>query len=250
MQKWAIDFIKWCDDNEIEVPRTEQGLLELKVFEAKNKRLTCIHPNIIYLNKLGRLNVENNMLRELPTLPKNLVTLIAKNNLFSEIPQNIRGLKYFSHLLIAGNMIEEIPSWTEEIERLTTLDLKNNKLKTIRGVENNKNLKILLVASNAIEDISPIYGLENLEIFDFYDNKVKVFDKRIRKLKKLDIFTGFENSIEDFDLLYLMTNKKTEIRVELMDSFKFRLYRAWVFFKNILKRKKQKATKSHYFFLK
>lgn len=238
MQKWAIDFIKWCDDNEIEVPRTEQGLLELEVFEAKNKSLNSLHPNIVYLKRLRRIDLSNNVLKDLPTLPQNLITLILKNNIFSEIPQNIRGLGYFSHLLIAGNMIEEIPSWIGEIEDLTTLDLGNNKLTTIRGVKNNKNLKILLISGNAIEDISPIYGLENLEIFDFYNNKVKAFDKRIRKLKKLDIFTGFENSIENFDLLYLMTNKKTEIRVELVDSFKFRLYRAWVFCKNILKRKK------------
>lgn len=238
MQKWAIDFIQWCDDNEIEVPRTEQGLLELEVFEAKNKGLTSLHPGIVYLKKLRRIDLSNNVLKDLPTLPQNLITLILKNNIFSEIPQNIRGLGYFSHLLIAGNMIEEIPSWIGEIEDLTTLDLGNNKLKTIRGVKNNKNLKILLVSGNAIEDISPIYDLENLEIFDFYNNKVKAFDKRIRKLKKLDIFTGFENQIKDFDLLYLMTNKKTEIRVELVDSLKFRLYRAWVFCKNILKRKK------------
>lgn len=238
MQKWAIDFIKWCDDNEIEVPRTEKGLLELEVFEAKNKGLTSLHPSIVYLKRLRRIDLSNNVLKDLPTLPQNLITLILKNNIFSEIPQNIRGLKYFSHLLIAGNMIKEIPSWIGEIEDLTTLDLGNNKLKTIRGVKNNKNLKILLVSGNAVEDISPIYELEQLEIFDFYKNKVKAFDKRIRRLKKLDIFTGFDNSIEDFDLLYLMTNKKTEIRVELVDSFKFRLYRAWVFCKNILKRKK------------
>lgn len=238
MQKWAIDFIKWCDDNEIEVPRTEKGLVELEVFEAKNKGLNSLHPSIVYLKRLRRIDLSNNMLKDLPTLPQNLITLILKNNIFSEIPQNIRGLKYFSHLLIADNMIEEIPSWIGEIKDLRTLDLGNNKLKTIKGVESGKSLKILLVSGNAIEDISPIYDLENLEIFDFYNNKVKAFDKRIRKLKKLDIFTGFENQIKDFDLLYLMTNKKTEIRVELVDSFKFRLYMAWVFCKNILKRKK------------
>lgn len=225
MKEWVREFISWCDKFEIKVPRTEQELLELELLDAQGKDLTYIHPNIVYLSNLKRLILDNNLLKDLPKLPSSLLTLMAKNNLFTEFPESIRSAESLRHILLSENMIEEIPQWIGEITLLTSLCLKGNKIKTLEPLRNNLELKILLIPHNQVRDISPIYGFKELEIFDFFDNQVTSFDKRIRGLEKLSLFLGFENDIDDFDLMYMIKNKKVRIYLSLIDNFKYKVYR-------------------------
>lgn len=230
MEKWAEDFIKWCDENQIEVPRTQEELVKLEIFEAKGKSLTSIHPNIIHLKNLYRVILENNMLKDIPKLPDGVLTLVLKNNLLSEVPENVREIKGLLNLIVDNNMIEEIPSWIKELRGLLTFSASFNKIKTLEPIKSNQGVHFLHIEANAIEDISPIYEMKNLQHFHFQNNKVTSFDKRIRNLKKLEIFSGMENHIQDFDVIFLARNKKVQIYLELFNKTKVRAYRLLRFF--------------------
>lgn len=228
--KWAKDFISWCDENEIEVPRTQEGLLELEVFEAKGKSLTSIHPNIVYLKKLYRVVLENNALKDIPKLPSGVLTLILKNNLFTEVPENVREIKGLLNLVMDNNMIEEIPSWIGELKVLLTFSASFNRIKTLEPIKHHQGVRFLHIEANEIRDISPIYEMKNLQHFHFQNNNVTTFDKRIRNLKKLEIFSGMENPIKDFDMVFLARNKNVQIYLELIGKTKIRIYRLLKFF--------------------
>lgn len=230
MEKWAKDFINWCDENEIEIPRTQEELVELEVFEAKGKSLTSIHPNIVYLKKLYRVVLENNALKDIPKLPSGVLTLILKNNLFTEVPENIREIKGLLNLVVDNNMIEEIPSWIGELKVLFTFSASFNRIKTLEPIKSNQWVHFLHIEANEIRDISPIYEMKNLQHFHFQNNNVTTFDKRIRNLKKLEIFSGMENPIKDFDMVFLARNKNVQIYLELIGKTKIRIYRLLKFF--------------------
>lgn len=220
MERWAKDFISWCDHHKIEVPRTQEELAKLEVFEAKNKRLTSLHPSIVYLKNLYRIILDHNSLSELPPLPKKITAISISHNLFREIPQGIMGLKKLHTLIISHNALEELPEWFGEFKELHLLDITDNKIGSLKSIQNNTALKILLVSDNKITDISPIYKLNELKIFDFSDNKVTAFDKRIRNLKQLRFFSGMNNKITEFDMLFLL--KDTKMHLQLTKNSKLR----------------------------
>lgn len=220
MERWAKDFIAWCDNHKITIPRTQEELLELKVFDAKNKRLTSLHPNIIYLKNLYKIILDYNMLTDLPPLPRKISTLSLSCNLFREVPQECKKLKDLHTLILRHNSITQIPQWFDIFTNLHLLDIVDNKIRSLSHIQANSQLKILLVSDNKIHDISPIYKLNELAVFDFTDNQVTAFDKRIRGLKHLRFFAGMNNEIKNFDMLFLLKN--TKIHLQLSKGAKFR----------------------------
>lgn len=220
MEKWAKEFISWCDHHKISVPRTQEELLALKVFEAKGKNLTSIHQNIAYLKNLYRIVLDHNMLSTLPPLPRRVNAVSLSHNLFREVPQGIRNLRNLHTLIISHNSIEALPQWLEEFKTLHLLDIVNNKIASLQNLSKNTELKILLASDNKIKDIAPIYNLTELKIFDFSDNKVTEFDKRIRNLKHLKFFSGLDNKITRFDMLFLLSNIKVYLQLSKTPKLK------------------------------
>lgn len=223
MEKWAKEFISWCDHHKISVPRTQGELVALEVFEAKGKNLTSIHPNIAYLKNLYRIVLDNNLLSTLPPLPRRVSAISLSHNLFREIPQSLKPLKNLHTLIISHNGVESLPEWFEGFKTMHLLDITDNKIGSLQNLCKNTELKILLVSDNKIKDISPIYELTELKFFDFSDNKVSRFDKRIRNLKKLKFFSGLDNKITDFDMLFLLEDKK--VYLQLSQNSKLRATR-------------------------
>lgn len=218
MERWAKEFISWCDHHKIAIPRTQEELIKLKVFEAKNKRLTSLHPNIAYLKNLYKIVLDHNLLSDLPPLPRKLTALSLSHNLLREIPKECHKLKDLHTLILRHNSITHIPQWIGDFKSLHLLDIADNKLSSLAPIQANTQLKILLVSDNKITDISPIYELDELKVFDFTDNRVTCFDKRIRNLKNLKLFSGMNNKIKDFDMLFLL--KDTKIHLQLTQSAK------------------------------
>lgn len=220
MERWAKDFISWCDHHKIAVPRTQEELLKLKVFEAKNKRLTSLHPYIAYLKNLYKIILDYNMLTDLPPLPRKVTAISLSNNLLREIPKECNKLKDLNTLILRHNSIAYIPQWIGDLKNLHLLDIADNKLSSLAHIQANTQLKVLLVSDNKIADISPIYQLDELKVFDFTDNQVSEFDERIRNLKNLKLFSGMNNKIRDFDMLFLL--KDAKIHLQLTQSTKLR----------------------------
>lgn len=233
MERWAKDLISWCDHHKIVIPRTQEELLKLKIFEAKNKRLTSLHPNIVYLKNLYKIVLDHNLLSDLPPLPRKLTALSLSHNLLREIPKECHKLKDLHTLILRHNSITHIPRWISDFKSLHLLDMADNKLSSLAHIQANTQLKILLVSDNKITDISPIYEIDELRVFDFTDNRVTSFDKRIRNLKHLKLFCGTHNKIKDFDMLFLL--KDTKIHLQLCQSPKLRATKLLRYFKQKLR---------------
>lgn len=229
MERWAKEFISWCDHHKIAIPRTQEELIELKVFDAKNKRLTSLHPNIAYLKNLYKIILDHNMLVDLPPLPRKVTAISLAHNLFKEIPKECHKLSNLRTLILRNNSIVKIPEWLSNFKTLHLLDIADNKISSLFHLQTNVQLKVLLVSNNKITDISPIYELNELKVFDFADNQVTEFDKRIRNLKNLKLFSGLNNKIKDFDMLFLL--KDTKIRLHLAQSTKLQATKILRFFK-------------------
>lgn len=220
MERWAKDLISWCNHHKIAIPKTQEELLKLEVFEAKNKQLTSLHPNIAYLKNLYKIVLDHNMLSDLPPLPKKISALSLSHNLLREIPKECKKLKNLHTLVLRHNSIAKLPQWIENFKDLHLLDISDNKISSLAYIQANSQLKILLVSDNKIKDISPIYQLNELKVFDFTNNQVSSFDKRIRNLKHLKLFSGMNNEILNFDMLFLL--KDTKIHLQLSKSPKLR----------------------------
>ncbi|ANV98055.1 hypothetical protein BBW65_04220 [Helicobacter enhydrae] len=245
MEKWAIDFIKWCDQHQIEVPRTQEELENLETFKAVGKQLTELHPNIFYLKRLFRLILDDNLLKDLPLLPPNVFTISMKKNLLIEVPQNIAKLEDLRNLALGRNMIREIPSWIGKFPALYSFECHENHIKSLEPLSQSTSLNILAVPFNEIEDLTPVYHLTNLTILDFSGNKIQAFDSRIRNLKNLEVLAGIKNKIVKFDLVFLIKRfYKMRVYLELSSGMKLNCY---LLMKNILSSPFAKALAIKYY---
>lgn len=209
MKRWVVEFLKWCDDNEVRnIPRTEEELIELRELELNGLGLTEVTEHIVNLNSLFRLDLSDNYLKDLPDLPPCLYRLNISNNLFQQFPSSLQKLQDFALLEAEDNMIEEIPKWFGDFRGLIGLMLGNNKIPSIEPLRTRKDITTLLVGENEISDISPIYEMPKLKIFDCSGNPVKKIEKGIRKCRNLRTFASTETQMDEIDLgLFLFASK-------------------------------------------
>lgn len=81
-------------------------------------------------------------------------------------------------LNLSYNKIIEInPDVTQQLKALTTLDLGNNQLTSLNGVQNLKRLKRLLVKNNHLTDISHLSDLNTIIELDFENNPIDCYEK-------------------------------------------------------------------------
>ena len=111
-------------------------------------------PVLKFLDK-AQINF-NNLDLKLISYKKKLIGIIsdAKINLKNKMIENIDDIRG----------IEEYSEFIEEI------DLSNNRIKKIKGLEKLKNLKKLYLKNNYLERIEGLEGLNNLELLDLSGN--------------------------------------------------------------------------------
>ncbi len=128
-----------------------QKFVEIIYIRYKNNRS---FPLLKFLDK-AQINF-NNLDLKLISYNKSLIGIIldSKINLKNKMIENIEDIKG----------IEEYFEFIEEI------DLSNNRIKRIKGLEKFTNLKKLYFKNNYIERIEGLEGLDNLELLDFSGN--------------------------------------------------------------------------------
>ncbi|MFW9820336.1 MAG: leucine-rich repeat domain-containing protein, partial [Candidatus Thorarchaeota archaeon] len=87
--------------------------------------------------------------------------------------EKLIGLISNSKVNLKNKMIEnidEIKGLTENSEDITELDLSNNRIIEIKGLENFTKLKKIYLKNNYIEKIEGLEGLNNLELIDLSGN--------------------------------------------------------------------------------
>ena len=97
-----------------------------------NNAISNIHPNAFMCMNISGLNLSNNSLSTLPSLPDTLVTLKVDNNSISDICSLIWNLWRLEKLTASGNRIANItPQCFYRNKRLKSLSLARNLLTTL-----------------------------------------------------------------------------------------------------------------------
>lgn len=146
------------------------------------------------------------------------------NNLISSIKE----LNNLEHLGILGIGITNMRMLSKINSDLKTIDLSNNKINKIEGLEKFVNLKKIILTNNDISDITPLAKNENLMSITLLDNpkidgnKKNYIEEELIALNKISevINRGGEINI-DIDKLGLFTNYKSlslaNQRLEVLD---------------------------------
>lgn len=170
----ALDeWIEFADNYQIpsnQIPRNYQELKELRVLDLSHLRLPTI-PVIAGFTNLEELYLNNNQLRNLEfkaySLPNLRVINLSSNELY-ELPKSICSLESLEALYVANN----------ELSFLNSAQLLNLK-----------NLSVLSIENNKIENFSPYHLLKYLPNLTVYDEgnpykKKDLEDSSDDKMKK------------------------------------------------------------------
>ncbi|MFO8067320.1 MAG: DUF4153 domain-containing protein [Bacteroidales bacterium] len=207
------------DDNpvtDISFVKEIPGLEHLSISKTGIKDLSVLS----HLENLKSLHVSNMTKTDFKTLPEcrklNEIDLSYNDNLYAykNIPAvisnapnlenvylrsiSIRSLTFFTdpvvklrnRMLVTGNAVD-----TEVLQNIKLLDIAQNNLHDLRGLEEFKGIKTLNASSNRIQNISNVKNVPNLETLYLQDNPVESIND-IRQLKSLKSihFSGFKFS--------------------------------------------------------
>ena len=162
--------------------------------------------NILYLNNKNFLNIP------LIEGEKNIQIIYLNSNKII----NITNLSHFinlKELFLQNNKIKIIENIPITIKKL---DLSNNCISGLNGIEKLLNLEWINIENNNIKIISPLFKITNLIELYCSNNKIDYFDdiNQLTKLKKLEILdisrNGIVNNNKNFRIfiIYYCSNIK------------------------------------------
>jgi LPXTG-motif cell wall-anchored protein len=146
---------------------------------------TLYQVKVDYVYKDGTIETVSAEVTTLP-LPTGEVVVFADENLKNAIKRQLK--------------IDHRDIYTDDMEKLTFLDVSYSEIRDLTGIELAVNLVDLMLYGNKIEDLSPLANLTNLLFLDLDENMITSLDD-LRELKNLEtLFLAF-NKIEDIQIL-------------------------------------------------
>ena len=100
--------------------------INVKVLYLENNLIEKIEPEISKMQKLKKMWICENQIKELENLPDNIENLWIANNLIEKIPDDFDKYKEINFLNIAGNFIIDLKD-IYIIEKLTNLNIKSKE---------------------------------------------------------------------------------------------------------------------------
>lgn len=169
----------------------------LKTLDISNNDLSDIPSELGFLSKLVRINIVGNPLRTIKPAIRSAGAEVLKKYLVSRMPElEKENVKYDKNQKI------------DEFEMLMRDFLINNKELCIK----NKNIKFI---------DERVWGLNNLNVFDFSDNQIEILSDEIQNLKNLKILRLNNNKIEMINerIVELKNLQEIEIRKNKLQHF-------------------------------
>ncbi|XP_071963875.1 oligodendrocyte-myelin glycoprotein-like [Antedon mediterranea] len=149
-----------CECTEITVDCANRGLnewpvgipLDIIILYMNNNNLKEIDEDALSkLHKLGTINVNNNLLSKLPSLPKTIGNIHADKNLLTDISTVFNDLPFLRILSLTNNKITILRNTTFQGSTvITNLDLSSNDINIIEPFTfaNNSELSALRILYN------------------------------------------------------------------------------------------------------
>jgi internalin A len=214
-------------NNKIEkLPLNMYNCTELIVLNLYKNEIKTVQKNISQLTNLTRLDIGDNYISSLSGLSElsKLTKLTCMDNKFTEItndlPPNLKILQY------QRNKISKIGERLFELTDLTELNLERNMIKTkeISEISKLKNLNVIQLTSNFIEEMKDISELTKLTRIELGRNRIKEFmrfpysikyiDLRGNKISKLIVFRNYKN----LQYLNLNHNELVEFNTSISEN--------------------------------
>jgi Leucine-rich repeat (LRR) protein len=193
-----------CFEEFIEHPQYDKIRKKVQHIFAQSSNL-CIIPNLHQFTKLVTLDISDNNLININTLPISLEELILNNNKLTSLTYDLPNLK---RLKISNNKILDI----KLSDSLESAYLDNNPLNNIPHLYNIKYLNI----SNTY--IKYIHSYPKLEILDCYHTNIRCIPK-MDTLKELNCSYSRITDISELKYLESLEMINTHIKnIHFMDS--------------------------------
>lgn len=173
------------DDNAIDylsgIPST------VRTLHVAGNRLSSL-TSVNHLRNLHYLDISRNQLdsvsrrscavtllmTELECL-RHLRELVIDNNAITDL-SGITGIDCLVKLSVAGNQIEHVNFEQAKWDQLEVLNLSNNKIKSIRGLEKLKKVTTINLDKNELEELAPESPMSSVRILRVSDNKLSSLD--------------------------------------------------------------------------
>jgi len=123
----------------------------------------AIDDNIISPQEITRLDLSDHSLKNLPEnfgLLTKLLVLNLSNNKLMALPESMKNLSSLSNLDIRRNRFEELPNFLHSTA-LRSLNASGNKIEDISILKKCKDLRVLDMSSNALENLKNTFEIKN-----------------------------------------------------------------------------------------
>ena len=100
------------------------------------------------------------------------------------------------------------PLLAEDVKNVSTVKASGGKIRSLKGLEACKALASLELPENEIEDISPLAGLERLQLLDLSGNRIRNIGP-VETLKALQYLNLENNQVEDLAPLAVLGNMRS-----------------------------------------
>jgi Leucine-rich repeat (LRR) protein len=173
---------------------------EIRSIQFENSSIYSIPKNLFtYFVKMERLDMSYTNVKELTSDGFSGALKLRDLNLGgNSIAHFPRGLPKLEKLNLEQNFIETIPSLVECPSNLKEINLKNNKLRSIVGLQNCKSVTELLLSENLLRTI-PKKFFDNMKLlaqFSLHKNKIEwLFDNQFEGAESLTNIELSENKL-------------------------------------------------------
>lgn len=175
-------------------------LPSLSSLGASDCRLTEFPEPFCRLKSLKKLGIFNNMISSLPAQIGNLrglTKLDLSGNALVTLPKEIGQLTELTWLNLSKNQLESLPDELGNLVKLQELGLSFNKLKRLPDLSALKDLSLLPVYSNELEEVGDwICQMQSLSKLDLSFNQLKSIPEGIFRIQNLTFINLRHNKLE------------------------------------------------------
>lgn len=179
---------------DVEMLKTFIHLRYVDVSQNKLKDISSVNS----LSHMLTLKADKNLLK---SAKLNELPYLQQANFSSNKIDNLEGIEHelLETLNLNSNEIAEVVGLDpKKLAHLSTIELRNNKLKSTAGL-NLPALKKIYLGENKIETIDDIGRLKHLSTLHLRDNKIKTLDGFTENMENLQYLNLRKNDIATFD---------------------------------------------------
>lgn len=216
-------FVKLdCSDRRLSDISLLRGYIHLRFVILSNNFITDICP-VSVIGHLIYLKADNNQIEEADCLNslRFLQFLDLSGNKLTTISDLC--LPLLQHLKVNDNLIRSINTSEHEIQPSTfpslhTLELRNNRLVNLAGIDGMPTLKSLYLAENNLTKTDGISGLTSLVRLHLRDNQIRELTGFTEKLSSLQYINLRGNKITQFRTVQALTVLPALTVLSLVDN--------------------------------